>query len=139
MEKEIGCVLSYRDLGSKGIGGQQVGADGSGDYCVIFKGEPIDAEKAAHEYVKKYLDPSFMRFTNITIIPMIDGYYGIPIKIIDVNEKKDFRIEIVNHETGDIIKTYKGSSDELLKQFKDILENLTEEDGIKINVVNSLK
>ena len=47
------AVLTYEDKGSRGICGQQVGADGSGTKAIIFEGETVDESvAAAYAYIR---------------------------------------------------------------------------------------
>jgi len=78
----LGAVLTYVTDGYGGVGGQQVGADGRGEYAVIFTGEPDKADAAARDYYKK-LVASGSRIKQATIVANYEGYYGMPITIID--------------------------------------------------------
>ncbi len=81
--KEIGAILTFKHLGSGGIGGQMVGADGSGTFCVIFMGSPFVAETAAYEYARK-LNRYGAGVRDVCIVAAHEGYSGIPISVIEV-------------------------------------------------------
>ena len=78
----LGAVLTYETDGYGGAGGQQVGADGRGEYAVIFTGNPEDAETAARDYLNK-LRTSGNRIRTFTIVANYEGYYGLPIAIVN--------------------------------------------------------
>ncbi len=75
--KEIGAVLTFRHHGAKGTGGQTVGADGTGTFCVIFTGGPSAAEIAAYKYARK-LDRCVAGISDVCIVADIEGYFGSP-------------------------------------------------------------
>lgn len=78
----LGAVLTYATDGYGGARGQQVGADGRGEYAVVFIGAPEKAESAARDYYKK-LVASGSRIKQATIVANYEGYYGMPVTIID--------------------------------------------------------
>ncbi len=81
--KEIGAVLTFKHCGSRGTGGQTVGADGSGTFCVIFTGEPSAAEIAAYKYARK-LDRCIAGISDVCIVADIAGYFGSPFSVVDI-------------------------------------------------------
>ena len=72
-KNKVAGILYYKVIG-KGIGGQQVGADGSGSFMIIFYG---DINKAAKE-VAKYVDALHKNFyvKHVDYVENLDGYYG---------------------------------------------------------------
>lgn len=49
----LGAVLTYTCQGRSGIYGATMGANGAGEWCVLFMGTPVDAENAAAEYLRR--------------------------------------------------------------------------------------
>lgn len=81
--KKIQCIITYKYLGSRGICGQTVGADGKGDYAEVFISNTYEeiAEKTL-ERIKELQRTS--RIVDLKCIYDIEGYYGSPIKIVEV-------------------------------------------------------
>ena len=52
---EIGCVLTYEIIRKPGAYGQTVGADGTGLFAEIYKGDPEAAAEAARGRIKMML------------------------------------------------------------------------------------
>jgi hypothetical protein len=75
-------VLTYKDRGSRGVGGQQVGADGSGEYAVIFDAETSDkAAEAATEYIREIDRAHPGRISEVHLV-YGEGYMGPMVKRI---------------------------------------------------------
>jgi len=81
----LGAILTYTSKGSGRVGGQQVGADGSGDYAVMFYGDPQSAEDAAYEYVREMQRKGTrIKYATVVACGAEFGYYGNPVSAIDV-------------------------------------------------------
>lgn len=79
----IGTVLTYEHLGVPGAGGQTVGADGRGQYAVVFLGNnPEETEIAARSYIKCWLQKPYVK--NIHLVSAVEGYSGIPLQVVQV-------------------------------------------------------
>ena len=79
-------VLTYENKGSKRAGGQQVGAEGSGTFAVIFNAEDEEqAYDAARTYIRN-LDERSEYPGQISEVHVVygEGYYGPPITEIEV-------------------------------------------------------
>jgi len=70
--ENIGAVLSYSTAGHSRACGQTVGGNGSGDYSVIFMGNPDDAEEKARQYIRD-IERSGYRITQTIITANNDG------------------------------------------------------------------
>ncbi len=81
----IGAVITYYDTGTKQRCGQTMGADGSGGYCVVFLGEPEQAEEAAREYIKKIDKHARGRIKEVHLVSALETYHGLPVLVIDLN------------------------------------------------------
>ena len=89
----LGAVLTYTDPGGHGACGNTVGADGCGDYAVLFTGSSEVAETAAREYINS-LQRCMGGVRNICLVTAEEGWLGCTITIIetpnnqvDVSEK----------------------------------------------------
>ena len=83
----INAVLTYRDKGTRRACGQTVGADGRGDYAVLFDSETVpEAEDAAYAYVKQLDEYERGRICDVKIIAG-EYFSGNSIRIIKVKEK----------------------------------------------------
>lgn len=79
----IGTVLTYDHTGIRGVCGQTVGADGSGQYAVVFLGDTAETTaEAARDYVKKWLQHAYIK--NIRIVSALETYSGIPLQVVRV-------------------------------------------------------
>ena len=88
----LGAVLTYTDPGGHGACGNTVGADGCGDYAVLFMGSSDTAVTAAREYINSL--QRCIRVRNICLVTAEEGWLGCTITIIetpnnqvDVSEK----------------------------------------------------
>jgi hypothetical protein len=81
----LGTVLTYEDKGCGAVGGQQVGADGSGWFSVLFNGEPNKAHQAAVDYIRG-LEKARRRIKNVCIVVNEDGYYGPNVRAVVVED-----------------------------------------------------
>lgn len=77
----IGAVLAYTVKPSRGVCGSTIGADGSGDFAVVFLGSEEDGANAAARYVRS-LEQSGKRLSNAVIMHG-DIYSGRTITIVD--------------------------------------------------------
>lgn len=78
----LGGVLSYSTTGHNKPCGQTVGANGCGDYCILFGGTPDDADKKARDYIRS-LERAGYKLTAVIFVPNDPdgGYYGNPLRI----------------------------------------------------------
>ena len=53
LRDRLGAVLTYKTSGCRRAHGQTIGADGAGEFSVLFMGSPDDADTAAREYLAK--------------------------------------------------------------------------------------
>ena len=80
----INAVITYRDNGTRRPCGQTVGADGRGDYAVLFDTEtPEKADETAREYIKKLNQYEYQgRITNIVLVVAYEGFCGNAFHIV---------------------------------------------------------
>ena len=80
------AVLTFDDNGSGGIGGQTVGADGSGTYGIIFEADTVEkAAEAAVEYLKKMQEkPQYYNRIKNMNIAYGEGFLGPFVKKISI-------------------------------------------------------
>lgn len=78
----VGAVLTYTDHGCYGACGNTIGADGAGDYAVLFMGDPAASVLAAREYIAGL--PAHSRVSKVCIVDAQEGYCGCPISTIVV-------------------------------------------------------
>jgi len=77
---KIGCVLSYSTTGNDKVGGQTVGANGAGSFCVLFIGSPDKAEEAAYDYLQKLKRFGYKEISAIiTTNDPHRSYFGSPL------------------------------------------------------------
>ena len=81
----LGAVLTYTDPGGHGACGNTVGADGRGDYAVLFMGSSEVAETAAREYINSLQS---RRVRNICLVTAEEGWLGCPITIIETSNNQ---------------------------------------------------
>ena len=79
----LGGVLTYRCAGKRGgICGQTIGEDGAGEYALLIKGTPEQADK----YARKYIRELELRYSieDATFVPNDEdyGYYGNPVRTV---------------------------------------------------------
>ena len=79
----LGAVLSYSTTGHNKPFGQTIGANGCGDFSVLIKGAPDDAEDIARQYLKD-LERDGYRITHaiITRNDELASYNGNPLKVL---------------------------------------------------------
>ena len=82
----LGAVLTYTDPGGHGACGNTVGADGCGDYAVLFMGSSEEAETAAREYINSL--QRCIRVRNICLVTAEEGWLGCPITIIETSNNQ---------------------------------------------------
>ena len=85
IETALGAVLVYEDQGGSGVYGQIVGADGSGQFSVLFFGSPNTAHAAARDYLRR-LEASGRRITSAYVVTNEDGYSGPHVRTVVVAE-----------------------------------------------------
>jgi hypothetical protein len=85
----LGAVLTYTDHGGYGACGNTLGADGAGDYAVLFMGEPVAAMLAARKYISEKSNRA--RVTNVCIVDAQEGYCGCPISTVVVRNEEALR------------------------------------------------
>ena len=79
----IGTVLTYEHTGIRGAGGQTVGADGSGQYAVVFLGDNAEeTEIAARSYIKCWLQKPYVK--HIHLVSASETYSGIPLQVVQI-------------------------------------------------------
>lgn len=79
--KQLGAVMIYEDKGGTKGCGQQIGADGSGWFSVLFYGTPYDADSAAREYLRQ-LHSAGRRIKNECIVTNEQGYSGPNVRVV---------------------------------------------------------
>jgi len=47
------AILTYEDTGNKGVCGQTVGANGAGEFCIIYNGDEEKIHATAKELLQK--------------------------------------------------------------------------------------
>lgn len=77
----LGCVLTYRTTGHSRPCGQTIGANGLGEYVVLFTGTPMDAELCARRYLQN-LEHNGYRITEAILVTNEDAYSGKPISVV---------------------------------------------------------
>lgn len=71
----LGAILTYEIGAGMSAHGQQVGADGSGIFSVLFYGDPDEACQAAYDYISALETPR-RRISHAVVVVNEDGYYG---------------------------------------------------------------
>lgn len=74
-EPPIVAVLWYSTLGRGGVSGQAVGADGSGEFAFIIRGDMNAADAWARDHVRS-LEKAGHRFAHCSIVHAVPGYCG---------------------------------------------------------------
>ena len=78
---KIGAVMTYSSDGMSGVAGQMLGADGSGDFAVLFTGERADCEAAARLYYRR-LEKAGHRLNAVSIVANDRGWKGDSVRIV---------------------------------------------------------
>lgn len=78
----LGAVLTYTSSGRSGVHGMTMGADGSGNFAVLFMGNSADAENAATEYLRR-LQRAGYRISAAHIVPNEQLFTGTAIRVVD--------------------------------------------------------
>lgn len=74
----IAVILTYSIRRASGVCGQTAGADGTGDYAVLFEADTLEAgEDACHEYINKLHGAS-----NITVVSARERFLGSPVQVV---------------------------------------------------------
>ena len=78
----LGGVLSYSTTGHNKPCGQTVGANGCGDYCILFCGTPDEAWRQSKDHIRE-LEKSGHKLTAVIFVPNDPdgGYYGNPLQV----------------------------------------------------------
>ena len=78
----LGGVLSYTTTGHRRVCGNTVGANGCGDYCIVFLGNKEQAENKARDHLRK-MEANGYRITAAIFVPNdeMGGYNGNPLRI----------------------------------------------------------
>ena len=76
----LGGVLSYTTTGHKRPCGQTIGANGAGDFCIVFLVNREQAETRAREHLRK-MEANGYRITAAIFVPNDEngGYGGNPL------------------------------------------------------------
>lgn len=78
----LGAVLTYTSNGRSGVHGMTIGADGSGDFAVLFMGTWADSENAAAEYLSR-LHQAGYRISTAHIVPNQRRFSGDSVRVVD--------------------------------------------------------
>lgn len=78
----LGAVLTYATTGRAGVHGMTIGADGSGEYAVLFMGNAVDAENAAREYFRR-LERAGWRLMSAAIVTNEPTFCGETVRIVN--------------------------------------------------------
>lgn len=78
----LGAVLTYTSNGRSGVHGMTIGADGSGDFAVLFMGTWADSESAAAEYLSR-LQQAGYRISTAHIVPNERLFSGTSVRVVD--------------------------------------------------------
>jgi hypothetical protein len=76
------AVLTYEDKGSKGICGQVIGADGAGEFCIIYTGSEMKIHESSKELLENLDNQG--RLGKWFLIYDIDTYSGKTVKDVCV-------------------------------------------------------
>lgn len=85
LSARLGGVLSYRCGGRMaGVCGQTVGADGAGEFALLVRGTPEDAEKFSREHIKA-IEAIGHKVEYAIFVPNGSqfGYFGNPLRMVD--------------------------------------------------------
>lgn len=78
----LGAVLTYTSNGRSGVHGMTIGADGSGNFAVLFMGTSTDSENAATEYLSR-LQQAGYRISAAHIVPNQRLFSGTSVRVVD--------------------------------------------------------
>lgn len=78
----LGGVLSYTTTGHRRVCGNTIGANGCGDFCIVFLGDREQAEVKARDYLRE-MEANGYRITAAIFVPNdeLGGYGGNPLRI----------------------------------------------------------
>lgn len=78
----LGGVLSYSTAGHRRPCGQTIGANGCGDFCIVFLGDREQAETKARDYLRN-MEKNGYRITQAIFVPNDEqgGWGGNPLRI----------------------------------------------------------
>lgn len=78
----IQAVITFYDRGGRGVGGQIVGANGEGDYAVIFEADTVEeVEDEVNNYIAKLKQWGYTRISELKVIMNREGFLGSPIEV----------------------------------------------------------
>jgi hypothetical protein len=97
--QEIGAVLTYRCEGSRGVSGQTMGADGAGEFAVLFEGEAYAANDAARAYLDGLRKAGY-RITSATLVLREEGCSGPLVRVVRATDKPS-ALHVCEHEWKD--------------------------------------
>ncbi len=78
----LGGVLSYTTTGHRRVCGNAIGANGCGDFCIVFLGDREQAETKARDYLRN-MEKNGYKITTAIFVPNdeLGGYGGNPLRI----------------------------------------------------------
>jgi len=78
----LGGVLSYTTTGHRRVCGNTIGANGCGDFCIVFLGDREQAETKARDYLRN-MEKNGYRITAAIFVPNDEqgGWGGNPLRI----------------------------------------------------------
>ena len=74
------AILTYENLGSKRLCGQTIGADGTGEFCIIYTGDEIKIHSAIKELL--FSLEKTRQLGKYIIVWDEETYFGSPIQEI---------------------------------------------------------
>lgn len=79
---QIGGIVAYSTSGHKGIAGQVIGANGSGNFCVVLLGTPEQAD-AASAALRRELEAKGHTIEQWVFVPNDEdgAYFGNPLSV----------------------------------------------------------
>lgn len=88
LRRSVGGVLSYSTAGRIETGGQAIGANGSGRFCLIFMGSRDVAAEMAAQHIRQLERDGHREITSIfTPNDDLAGYYGNPMSVVTPNAR----------------------------------------------------
>lgn len=82
----IGAVLAYDTKGHPRACGQTCGADGSGEFVIIFHGTPEECNDAAYRHIRA-MEANGYRFNSVINVMDGDVYSGPSIRHVDASSR----------------------------------------------------
>lgn len=84
----IGGVLTYNRKGRRGICGQVIGADGSGEFAYVIEGTPDEANAWATAHIRAQEENGY-RFESVTIVLNEECYSGSALHFVKIDKQDD--------------------------------------------------